>query len=199
MVDFSYADIQWDIADAQSRTKQEEFHWLQNVSDITRVGLIGGCVPKIIDKTENEKRRMKQKQECVNWKVKPDVRKGDDSCLNGQRYKSKCECVNLPQDENNANCDYATNIKRKAKLLEESLVIKSIKENKNNFCTFVRKKRKDENNSERFKKQNKNLTKCYQETAEVLNSEFQKVFTKTGLLTEELKDFCKISRCFSMT
>ena len=39
-----------------------------------------------------------------------------------------------------------------------------------------------------IQKQDGTLTKCGQETAEVLNLEFQKVFTKTGLLTEELKD-----------
>ena len=42
--DFNYPDIQWDIGDAQSGTKQEEFintindlYWLQNVNDVTRV------------------------------------------------------------------------------------------------------------------------------------------------------------------
>ena len=41
------------------------------------------------------------------------------------------------------------------------------------------------------------FTKCDQEMAEVLNSEFQKVFTKTGLLTEELKDLLQNkSGCF---
>ena len=42
--DFNYPDIRWDIGDAQSGTKQEEFiktindlYWLQNVNDVTRV------------------------------------------------------------------------------------------------------------------------------------------------------------------
>ena len=35
-----------------------------------------------------------------------------------------------------------------------------------------------------IQKQDGTFTKCDQETAEVLNSEFQKVFTKTGLLTK---------------
>ena len=39
-----------------------------------------------------------------------------------------------------------------------------------------------------IQKQDGTLTKCDQEMAEVLNSEFQKVFTKTRFLTEELKD-----------
>ena len=44
MGDFNYPDIRWDIRDAQSGTKQEEFiktinvlYWLQNVNDVTRV------------------------------------------------------------------------------------------------------------------------------------------------------------------
>ena len=42
--DISYLDIRWDIGDAQSGTKQEEFmktindlYWLQNVNNVTRV------------------------------------------------------------------------------------------------------------------------------------------------------------------
>ena len=41
---------------------------------------------------------------------------------------------------------------------------------------------------EQFKNKTGLSLKCDQETAEVLNSEFQKVFTKTGLLIKELKD-----------
>ena len=36
----------------------------------------------------------------------------------------------------------ATNIKRETKMLEECKVIERIKENKNNFCKFVRSKTK---------------------------------------------------------
>ena len=42
--DFNFPDIRWDIGDAQSGTRQEEFiktinelYWLQNVNDVTRV------------------------------------------------------------------------------------------------------------------------------------------------------------------
>ena len=84
-------------------------------------------------------------------------------------------------------------IKREAKLLEDSKVIERIK---HLFYKFVRNKRNDENNSERFKNKT-GLTKCDQETAEVLKSEFQKVFTKTGLLTTELKELLQNkSVCF---
>ena len=82
----------------------------------------------------------------------------------------------------------ATNIKRKAKMLDECKVIERIKENKNNFYKFVRSKTKRREQLGAIQKQDGTFTKCDQETAEVLNSEFQKVFTKTGLLTEELKD-----------
>ena len=41
---FNYPDIRWDIRDAQSGTKQEEFiktikeiYWLQNVNDVTKI------------------------------------------------------------------------------------------------------------------------------------------------------------------
>ena len=82
----------------------------------------------------------------------------------------------------------ATNIKREAKMLEESKAIERIKGNKNNFYKFVRNKTKRREQLGAIQKQDGTFTKCDQETAEVLNSEFQKVFTKTGLLTEELKD-----------
>ena len=82
----------------------------------------------------------------------------------------------------------ATNIIREAKILEESKVIERIKENKNNFYKFVRSKTKWQEQLGAIQKQDGTFTKCDQETAEVLNSEFQKVFTKTGLLTKELKD-----------
>ena len=82
----------------------------------------------------------------------------------------------------------ATNIKREAKLLEECKVIKRIKENKNKFYKFVRSKTKRREQLAAIQKQDGTFTKCDQETAEVLNPEFQKVFTKTGLSTEELKD-----------
>ena len=82
----------------------------------------------------------------------------------------------------------ATNIKREAKMLEECKVIERIKENKNNFYKFVRSKTKRREQLGAIQKQDGTFTKCDQETAEVLNSEFQKVFTKTGLLTKELKD-----------
>ena len=52
--DFSYPDIRWDIGDAQSGTKQEEFmktindlYWLQNVNDVTRVRV--NNKPSILD------------------------------------------------------------------------------------------------------------------------------------------------------
>ena len=32
--------------------------------------IIEECVPKLIDKTEDERKRMKQKQKWLNWKVK---------------------------------------------------------------------------------------------------------------------------------
>ena len=54
--------------------------------------------------------------------------------------------------------------------------------------TIIRSKTKRRKKLGPIQKQDRTLTKCDQETAEVLNSEFQKVFTKTGLLTEELKD-----------
>ena len=63
-----------------------------------------------------------------------------------------------------------------------------IKENKNNFYKFIRNKTKRREKLGAIQKQNRTLTKCDPEMADVLNLEFQKVFTKTGLLTEELKD-----------
>jgi len=39
-----------------------------------------------------------------------------------------------------------------------------------------------------IQKQDGIITKCDEEMAEVLNSEFQEVFTQMGLLTKELKD-----------
>ena len=56
------------------------------------------------------------------------------------------------------------------------------------FYKFVRSKTKRREQLGEIQKQDGTFKKCYQETAEVLNSEFQKVFTKTGLLTKELKD-----------
>ena len=44
--------------------------------------IIEECVPKNIDKTEDERKRMKQKQKWVNRKVKSALRKRDDSWLN---------------------------------------------------------------------------------------------------------------------
>ena len=69
----------------------------------------------------------------------------------------------------------ATNIKREAKMLEESKVIKTIKENKNNFYKFVRNKTTRPKQLGAIQNQDETLTKCDQEMAEVLNSEFQKV------------------------
>ena len=82
----------------------------------------------------------------------------------------------------------AANIKREAKMLEECKVIERIIENKNNFYKFVRSKPKRWEQLWAIQKQDGTSTICDQETAEVLNSKFQKIFTKTGLLTEELKD-----------
>ena len=73
-------------------------------------------------------------------------------------------------------------------MLEESKVIEWIKENKNNFYKFVRSKTKRREQLGAIQNKNGTFTKCDQETAEVPNSEFQKVFTMTGLLTEELTD-----------
>ena len=71
---------------------------------------------------------------------------------------------------------------------EKSKVIERIKENNNNFYKFLKSKTKRREQLGAIQKQDGTFTKCDQEMAEVLNSEFQKVFTKTGLLTEELKD-----------
>ena len=70
----------------------------------------------------------------------------------------------------------AINIKREAQILEESKVIERIKENKNNFYIFERNKMKQCEPLRASQKQDRTLTKCDQEIAEVLNSEFQKVF-----------------------
>ena len=72
-------------------------------------------------------------------------------------------------------------------MLEECKVIERIKENKITY-KFVKSKTKQREQLGAIQKQDGTFTKCDQEMAEVLNSEFQKVFTKTALLTEELKD-----------
>ena len=81
----------------------------------------------------------------------------------------------------------ATNMKRDAKMLEECKIIEESKKIKITY-KFVRSKTKRREQLEAIQKQDGTFIKCDQETAEVLNSEFKKVFTKTGLLTEELKD-----------
>ena len=80
----------------------------------------------------------------------------------------------------------ATNIEREAKMLEESKVAKRLKENKNNFYKFVRNKTKIKN-SEQFKKK-RTLTKCDEETAEVLNSEFRSIY-KDGIADRRIERF----------
>ena len=119
------------------------------------------------------------KQKWLNWKVKSALRKRDDSWLNWKRHKSNENLLIYHKMRNNA-----TNIKREAKMLEECKVIERIKDNKNNFYKFVRSKTKRREQLGAIQKEDGTFTKCDQETAEVLNSEFQKVFTKTGLLTE---------------
>ena len=78
--------------------------------------IIEECVPKFIDKTEGERKRMKQKQ--LNWKVKSVFRKRDDSWLSWKRHKSNEKLFLYHKIRNNA-----TNIKREAKMLKESKVI----------------------------------------------------------------------------
>ena len=56
---------------------------------------------KNIDKTEDERKRMKQK--WLNRKVKSALRKRDDSWLNWKRHKSNEIFFNLPQDEKQCN------------------------------------------------------------------------------------------------
>ena len=73
-------------------------------------------------------------------------------------------------------------------MLEECKVIEMIKENKNNFYKFVRSKTKRREQLGAIRKQDGTLTKCDQETDEKPNSEFEKVFAKTGFLTKDLKD-----------
>ena len=124
---------------------------------------------------------MKQKQKLLNWQVKSALRKRDNSWLNWKRHKSNLLIYHKMRNN-------ATNIKREAKMLEECKVIERIKENKNNFYKFVSNKTKRREQFVAIQKQDGTFIKCDQETAEVLNSEFQKVFTKTGLLTKELKD-----------
>ena len=79
---------------------------------------------KIIDKTEGERKRIKQKQKWLNQKVKSALRKSDDSWLNWKRHKSN---ENLLIDHKMRN--NATNITREAKMLGGSKVIERIKEN----------------------------------------------------------------------
>ena len=86
--------------------------------------IIEECVPKNIDKTEDERKRMKQKQKWLNWKVKSALRKRDDSWLNWKRHKSN-ENLFYHKMRNNA-----TNIKKEEKMFEECKVIERIKENK---------------------------------------------------------------------
>ena len=117
---------------------------------------------------------MKQKQKWLNWKVKSALRKREDSWLNWKRHKTNENLFNYHKMRNNA-----TNIKREAKMLEESKFVERIKQNKINFYKFVRNKMKRREQLGTIQKQDGTLKKCDQETAEVLNSEFQKVFTKT--------------------
>ena len=166
------------------RAKLNEIDWAvefsdKNVNECYKIFLkfheeiIEECVPKNIDKTEDERKRMKQKQKWLNWKVKSALRKRDDSWLNWKRHKSNENLLIYHKMRNNA-----TNIKREAKMLEECKVIERIKENKNNFYKFIRSKTKRREQLGAIQKQDGTFTKCDQETAEVLNSEFQKVFTK---------------------
>ena len=70
------------------RVKLNEIDWVVEFSDKDNKcyenflrfheRIIQECVPKIIDKTEDERERerMKQKQKLLNWKVKSALRKG---------------------------------------------------------------------------------------------------------------------------
>ena len=86
------------------------------------------CVPKNIDKTEDERKRTKQKQKWLNRKVKSALRKRDDNLLNWKRHKSNENLLIYHKMRNNA-----TNIKREAKMLEECKVIERIKKKKITF------------------------------------------------------------------
>ena len=78
--------------------------------------IIEECILKNIDKTEDEKKRMKQKQKWLTRKVKSALRKIDDSWLNWERHKSNENLLIYHKMRNNA-----TNIKREAKMLEDLL------------------------------------------------------------------------------
>ena len=54
--------------------------------------IIEECVPKIIYKTEHERKRMKHKQKCLNWKVKSALQKREDSRLNWKNTNQMKMC-----------------------------------------------------------------------------------------------------------
>ena len=112
--------------------------------------------------------------------AKSALRKRADSWLIWKGCKSNENLLIYHKMRNNA-----TNIKRESKKLEESKVIEKINNNNNKFYKFVRNRMKRREQLGEIQKQE---SKCDQEMAEILNSEFQKVFTKMGLLTEELKE-----------
>ena len=106
------------------RAKLNQIHWAVEFSDKDvnecyeihlefHKKLIEECVPKVIDKIEDQRKRMKQK--LLNWKVKSALRKRDHSWLYWERHKPNENFLNYHKMKNNA-----TNIKREAKMLEDS-------------------------------------------------------------------------------
>ena len=80
---------------------------LRDLLEVPQEEIIEECVPKNIDKTEDERKRIKQKQKWLNRKVKSALTKRDDSWLNRKRHKSNENLLIYHKMRNNA-----TNIKR---------------------------------------------------------------------------------------
>ena len=69
------------------------------------------------DKTEDERKRMKQKQKWLNRKIKSALRKRDDSWLNWKRHKCNEDLLIYHKMRNSA-----TNIKRNNNVEREKLL-----------------------------------------------------------------------------
>ena len=90
--------------------------------------IIEECVPKFIDKMEDERKRIKGKQKWLNWKVKSALQKGDDSWLNWKRHKSNENLLIYHKMRNNA-----THIYREAKCWKSVKLLKGSKKIKITF------------------------------------------------------------------
>ena len=125
------------------RAKLNEIDWAvefsdKNVNECYKILLkfheeiIEECVPKNIDKTEDERKRMKQKQKWQNRKVKSVLRKRDDNWLKWKRHNSNENLIIYHKMTNNA-----TIIKRKAKTPSLRPSVSLIFGDPRNFAVYI--------------------------------------------------------------